>query len=172
MGTPKRCADPMTMSAPHSPGGVSMVQASRSVATTILALASCVLATRSCSTQPTLHQPVAPSGAALRKQKLPVFLRPASHTHFCIRFTHLGKHMQHHANRCCLVLATRSCSTQPIEHHPRMQPRTASCKQVLPCCDNQILYDATMFNLTAYVAARKPWVDLHCTRDIQGLLVE
>ena len=33
MFIPHTCADPMTMSAPHSPGGVSMVNASRSVAT-------------------------------------------------------------------------------------------------------------------------------------------
>ena len=45
MGTPKRCAEPTTMSAPHSPGGVSFVRANKSVATQTLALAACASST-------------------------------------------------------------------------------------------------------------------------------
>mmetsp|Transcript_941 Transcript_941/g.2272 ORF Transcript_941/g.2272 Transcript_941/m.2272 type:complete len:254 (-) Transcript_941:944-1705(-) len=41
MGTPKRCADPTAMSAPHSPGGFREVRASRSVAATTSTFASC-----------------------------------------------------------------------------------------------------------------------------------
>ena len=42
------CAEPMTMSAPHSPGGVSWVRASRSVAATTLMLLAWALAVRAC----------------------------------------------------------------------------------------------------------------------------
>mmetsp|Transcript_54650 Transcript_54650/g.102318 ORF Transcript_54650/g.102318 Transcript_54650/m.102318 type:complete len:214 (-) Transcript_54650:527-1168(-) len=45
MGTPKRCADPTAMSAPHSPGGASCVSAIRSVAATTRAPASLALVT-------------------------------------------------------------------------------------------------------------------------------
>ncbi len=41
MGTPKRCADPTATSAPNSPGEVSTVNASKSVAMITNALAAC-----------------------------------------------------------------------------------------------------------------------------------
>src|SRR5213078_3062197 len=41
IGTPKRCELPTAMSAPHSPGGLSSVSASRSVATVTSAPTAC-----------------------------------------------------------------------------------------------------------------------------------
>lgn len=51
IGTPKRCAEPKTMSAPHSPGGVSLVRASRSVATHTLTPAAWAASTMPCGDQ-------------------------------------------------------------------------------------------------------------------------
>ena len=42
-GTPKRCAEPIAASAPSSPGGVSSVKASKSVAITTKAPFSCAV---------------------------------------------------------------------------------------------------------------------------------
>ena len=57
MGTPKRCAEPTTTSAPHSPGGVSSTSASRSVATATSVPCACRVATSSRSSRIT---PVVP----------------------------------------------------------------------------------------------------------------
>ena len=76
MGTPKRWAEPTTMSAPHSPGGVSRHRLSRSAATTRPAPSACTCSARADSAAGSRTSPVE-VGTETRTPKQPSAGSPA-----------------------------------------------------------------------------------------------